>query len=52
MPQPYTVAYSSSKHALEGFFGGLREEYTLANRNISITICTLGVIGIAFAWKN
>lgn len=45
MPQPYTVDYSASKHALEGFFGGLRQEFTLGKKDVAITMCTLGAIG-------
>ena len=45
MPQPYTVEYSASKYALEGFFGGLRQEFTLTKKDITITMCTLGAIG-------
>ncbi len=30
---------------LQGFFGSLREEYIMKGKKISITICTLGLIG-------
>ena len=38
MSQPYTIEYSASKHALEGFFGGLRLEFTMTNKDIAITM--------------
>ena len=48
MSQPYTIEYSATKHALEGFFGGLRLEFTMTNKDIAITMCTLGAIGKSF----
>ncbi|KAH3868001.1 hydroxysteroid 11-beta-dehydrogenase 1-like protein [Dreissena polymorpha] len=43
--QPFVSAYSGSKFALDGFFGGLRQELKLRQCDISITICVLGLIG-------
>ncbi|XP_077997040.1 hydroxysteroid 11-beta-dehydrogenase 1-like protein [Glandiceps talaboti] len=41
---PYSAAYSASKFALLGFFESLRQEFTLQNIDISITICIIGGI--------
>lgn len=43
--QPFTSIYSASKFALDGFFGGLRQELKLRNCDISVTVCVLGFIG-------
>ncbi|KAL4235523.1 hypothetical protein ACF0H5_003920 [Mactra antiquata] len=43
--QMYVTGYSASKFALGGFFGGLRQELRMRNRDVSITLCTLGLIG-------
>ncbi|XP_053387002.1 hydroxysteroid 11-beta-dehydrogenase 1-like protein [Mercenaria mercenaria] len=43
--QPFVSIYSASKFALDGFFGGLRQELKLRNCDISITTCVLGLIG-------
>ncbi|OQV25034.1 putative Hydroxysteroid 11-beta-dehydrogenase 1-like protein [Hypsibius exemplaris] len=40
----YLLPYSSSKHALDGFFGGWRIELEAANSPVTITYCTLGLI--------
>ncbi len=37
--------YATSKYALEGFFGSLREEFLMKENGVSVTICTLGFIG-------
>ena len=42
---PFTASYAASKHAIEGFFGSLREEFITASKDTSITLCTLGLIG-------
>lgn len=43
---PNTTIYSATKHALHGFFNGLRNELTHFsgdnNQNISITLCIIG----------
>ncbi|KAK3095233.1 hypothetical protein FSP39_011950 [Pinctada imbricata] len=46
--QPFTAIYSSTKFALDGFFGGLRQELILKKCDISITLCVLGLIGMHF----
>ncbi|XP_052787866.1 hydroxysteroid 11-beta-dehydrogenase 1-like protein [Mya arenaria] len=43
--QPFVSIYSGSKFALDGFFGGLRQELLLRNCDISVTTCVLGLIG-------
>ena len=42
------TAYSASKHALNGFFGGLRNDFKMASPpiDVSVTCCNLGLIGI------
>lgn len=42
--QPFVPIYSASKFALDGFFGGLRQELKMRNCDISITLCILGLI--------
>ena len=46
MPFPFMTGYSVPQHAVEGFFGTLREELILENADISITFCVLGMIGM------
>lgn len=41
---PFTVSYGTAKHALNGFFNSLRQEFVLADNGISITVCILGSI--------
>ncbi|XP_065505618.1 11-beta-hydroxysteroid dehydrogenase 1-like [Caloenas nicobarica] len=41
---PFTVPYSATKFALDGFFSSLRQEFTIQNVNVSITLCILGFI--------
>ncbi|KAM6295146.1 LOW QUALITY PROTEIN: 11-beta-hydroxysteroid dehydrogenase 1 [Aegotheles albertisi] len=41
---PFTAPYSATKFALDGFFSSLRQEFTIQNINISITLCILGFI--------
>ncbi|OWF40730.1 hydroxysteroid 11-beta-dehydrogenase 1-like protein isoform X1 [Mizuhopecten yessoensis] len=43
--QPFTIAYSASKFALNGFFNGLRQELKMKNCDISITLCVIGFVG-------
>ena len=40
------TGYSAPQHAVEGFFGTLREELILEKTDISITFCVLGMIGM------
>ncbi|XP_068447656.1 hydroxysteroid 11-beta-dehydrogenase 1-like protein [Clinocottus analis] len=44
MPSPFVVPYSSTKFALNGFFGALHHELAMKKSNVSISICTLGLI--------
>ncbi|NWQ81333.1 DHI1 dehydrogenase, partial [Columbina picui] len=39
---PFTVPYSATKFALDGFFSSLRQEFAIQNVNVSITLCILG----------
>ncbi|XP_038605160.1 corticosteroid 11-beta-dehydrogenase isozyme 1 [Tachyglossus aculeatus] len=51
VPGPLTVAYSASKFALDGFFSSLRQEFIMQKKNISITLCILGLIDTENAMK-
>ncbi|KAJ1627629.1 hypothetical protein T492DRAFT_1023535 [Pavlovales sp. CCMP2436] len=44
MGMPLTAAYSSTKHALHGFFDSLRHEMVLRGVDVSISLCVLGNI--------
>ena len=44
MPSPFMACYAATKHAIEGFFGCLREEFIMSNNQISITLCTLSFV--------
>ena len=44
MPGPFTAPYSSTKFALNGFFGTLSHELAMTKSNVSLSICTLGLI--------
>lgn len=44
MTSPFTLPYTSTKFALNGFFGSLNHELTMKKSNVSISICTLGLI--------
>lgn len=44
MTNPFTLPYSSTKFALNGFFGSLNHELAMKKSNVSISICTLGLI--------
>lgn len=44
IPTPFTTSYSATKFALDGFFSSLRHELTMQKRNVSITLCILGLI--------
>ena len=43
--QPYTIGYSASKFALDGFFSGLRQELSMRGIDVSITLCIIGLVG-------
>ncbi|XP_039983878.1 hydroxysteroid 11-beta-dehydrogenase 1-like protein [Xiphias gladius] len=44
MPSPFVAPYTSTKFALNGFFGALRHELSMKKSNVSISVCTLGLI--------
>ncbi|KAL1023021.1 hypothetical protein UPYG_G00035480 [Umbra pygmaea] len=44
MCSPFVAPYSSTKFSLSGFFGTLQHELAMQRRNVSITICYLGLI--------
>ncbi|NXA85270.1 DHI1L protein, partial [Melanocharis versteri] len=44
MPTPFTTSYSATKFALDGFFGSLRHELIMQKKNVSVTLCILGLI--------
>ncbi|XP_029002757.1 hydroxysteroid 11-beta-dehydrogenase 1-like protein [Betta splendens] len=44
MATPYTAPYTATKFALNGFFGVLHHELSMKKSNVSISICTLGLI--------
>ncbi|NXP26392.1 DHI1L protein, partial [Scytalopus superciliaris] len=52
IPTPFTTSYSATKFALDGFFSSLRHELTMQKRNISITLCVLGLIDTEAALEN
>ncbi|XP_061680028.1 hydroxysteroid 11-beta-dehydrogenase 1-like protein [Syngnathoides biaculeatus] len=44
MTSPFVAAYTSTKFALNGFFGVLSHELAMKSSNVTITTCTLGLI--------
>ncbi|KAF0042283.1 hypothetical protein F2P81_005815 [Scophthalmus maximus] len=44
MTSPFVAPYTSTKSALNGFFGSLHHELSMKKSNVSITLCTLGLI--------
>lgn len=42
--QPFSGVYSSTKFALDGFFGSLRQEFALRNCDVSVTLCVIGLV--------
>ncbi|XP_074933862.1 hydroxysteroid 11-beta-dehydrogenase 1-like protein isoform X2 [Phalacrocorax aristotelis] len=52
IPTPFTTSYSATKFALDGFFSSLRHELVMQKRNISITLCILGLIDTDTALEN
>lgn len=44
MPSPFVAPYTSTKFALNGFFGALYHELEMKKSNVSISLCTLGLI--------
>lgn len=51
MTHPLIAPYSASKFALDGFFSSIRKEHLLANVNVSVTLCVLGLIDTETAMK-
>ncbi|XP_058256463.1 hydroxysteroid 11-beta-dehydrogenase 1-like protein isoform X1 [Hemibagrus wyckioides] len=41
---PFGLPYAATKFALNGFFGSLQHELAMKHSNVSVTICTLGLI--------
>ncbi|XP_069094730.1 11-beta-hydroxysteroid dehydrogenase 1 isoform X2 [Pleurodeles waltl] len=41
---PFSVPYSTTKFALDGFFSSLRQEFHFQKTNVSITLCVLSYI--------
>ncbi|KFQ53191.1 Hydroxysteroid 11-beta-dehydrogenase 1-like, partial [Pelecanus crispus] len=52
IPTPFTTSYSATKFALDGFFSSLRHELIMQKRNVSITLCILGLIDTDTALEN
>lgn len=44
MAGPFTAPYTSTKFAVNGFFGSLQHELAMSKSNVSVSICTLGLI--------
>ncbi|XP_026161321.1 hydroxysteroid 11-beta-dehydrogenase 1-like protein [Mastacembelus armatus] len=44
MTSPFVAPYTSTKSALNGFFGALYHELSIKKSNVSMSICTLGLI--------
>ncbi|CAN9500553.1 unnamed protein product [Ophioblennius macclurei] len=44
MSSPFVAPYTSTKFALNGFFGALNHELEMKRSNVSISLCTLGLI--------
>ncbi|XP_019852624.1 PREDICTED: corticosteroid 11-beta-dehydrogenase isozyme 1-like [Amphimedon queenslandica] len=49
---PQVIPYGTSKHGLNGFFKGLRQEFYLTNTPVSITIIPLPYVHTETALKN
>lgn len=41
---PFVAPYTATKFALNGFFGSLFHELAMKRSNVSVSICTLGLI--------
>ncbi|XP_013414799.1 hydroxysteroid 11-beta-dehydrogenase 1-like protein isoform X2 [Lingula anatina] len=42
VPVPGMAVYTASKHAIQGFFGVLRQEMVMRNTGVSVTSCIVG----------
>ncbi|XP_034036151.1 hydroxysteroid 11-beta-dehydrogenase 1-like protein [Thalassophryne amazonica] len=51
MSCPFVAPYTSTKSALNGFFGSLYHELVMKKSNVSVSICTLGLIDTENAMK-
>lgn len=51
LPIPFTVPYSTTKFALDGFFSSLRQEFHFQKTNVSITLGVLSYIDTDSAKK-
>ncbi|XP_068175312.1 hydroxysteroid 11-beta-dehydrogenase 1-like protein [Antennarius striatus] len=51
LSNPFVAPYASTKFALTGFFGALQHELAIKKSNVSISICTLGLIDTESAMK-
>ncbi|NXR11623.1 DHI1L protein, partial [Semnornis frantzii] len=49
---PFTTSYSATKFALDGFFGSLRHELMMQKKNVSVTLCILGLIDTETAMES
>jgi len=45
IPSPALASYAASKFALEGFFSSLRIELQWRNSGVSVTVCSVGLVG-------
>ncbi|XP_065315267.1 hydroxysteroid 11-beta-dehydrogenase 1-like protein [Gordionus sp. m RMFG-2023] len=52
VPHPYLSLYGATKFALDGFFGSLKRELILANKNVNVTFIYLGSINTKQALAN
>lgn len=48
---PFVAPYCSTKSALNGFFGALNHELAMKKSNISLSLCTLGLIDTVSAME-
>ncbi|XP_061457489.1 hydroxysteroid 11-beta-dehydrogenase 1-like protein isoform X2 [Rhineura floridana] len=46
---PFSTTYSATKFAVEGFFGSLRNELIMQKKEVTVTLCFLGLIDMASA---
>lgn len=44
MCSPFALPYIATKFALNGFFGSLQHELAMKHSNVTVTVCTLGLI--------
>ncbi|KAM4574982.1 hydroxysteroid 11-beta-dehydrogenase 1-like protein [Fundulus diaphanus] len=44
LSNPFTAPYTATKSALNGFFGSLSHELAMKESNVSVSICSLGLI--------